>query len=67
MAEAEAKKELAQHVSIIETENGKSREVFNVALADALARDNTSAWAPSMMKLYAIIAFSTLGKWTWSR
>lgn len=67
MAELKGKTELAQHVSNVETVGGKAQEVFNIALADALARDNTSAWSPSMIKLYAIIAFATLGKWTLSR
>ena len=71
MAEVKAKPELSQHMSNVETNvetvGGEAQEVFNVALADALARDNTSAWSPSMIKLYAIIGFATLGKWTLSR
>ncbi|CAK7202016.1 hypothetical protein SEUCBS139899_004734 [Sporothrix eucalyptigena] len=60
MTEPKEKTELAQHVSNIETAGSKAQEVFSVALADALARDDTPAWSPSMVKLYAIIAFTTL-------
>lgn len=73
MDEMEEKPHLAQHKSNVDNVDdvknvdaplGQTKQVFNVALADALAKDNTSAWAPSMLKLYAIIAFSTLGRWT---
>ncbi|CAK7236388.1 hypothetical protein SBRCBS47491_009619 [Sporothrix bragantina] len=66
MAEMEEKPKLAQHTSNVDnvdntaTPPGQTQEVFNVALADALAKDNTSPWATSMLKLYAVIGFSTL-------
>lgn len=38
----------------------KTAKVQNVAYSDAIAKDNLSRTAPSVLKLYAIVAFVTL-------
>jgi hypothetical protein len=40
----------------------KTAKVQNVAYSDAIAKDNLSPRAPSILKLYAIIALVTLSK-----
>ncbi|KAI1027522.1 hypothetical protein LB503_013483 [Fusarium chuoi] len=40
----------------------KTAKVENVAYSDAIAKDNLSPRAPSILKLYAIIALVTLSK-----
>jgi hypothetical protein len=41
----------------------ETNAVFSVPLADALAKDKPSPWAPHMWKLYAIMIVVTLSMW----
>lgn len=50
------------HVEVADQGGYKSQKVFSVALADAVAKDNPQAWSLSMIRLYLVIVFVTLGK-----
>jgi hypothetical protein len=62
MAEKGPKIEEVPYVDHVDQQAGKGQKVFSVTLTDAVAKDNPSAWSPSMIRLYLIMAFITLGK-----
>lgn len=45
-----------------QTFNGKTNEVYSVALADAIAKDNQSMLSRNMIKLYVIMVLVTMSK-----
>ena len=61
IAEMEHKPERVSHVEDTDKQAAKSKKVFSVDLADAVAKDNPSAWSPSMIRLYLVMVFVTLG------
>lgn len=42
--------------------HGKTNEVYSVALADAVAKDNVPMWSGNVLQLYLILVLVTLSK-----